>query len=231
MQPVASDSPTEIPRGRIVAWGGLVAGMAVLAYGASLSSEGDPPADVLFRWSTALSALVLYAIVLAIVLAIVRGLDASLLGLRPPRSWPRAMGLAAAGFVAILVLSAVLTAAGLDAGEEQGLVPDEWEPGRAAPFAANFVVIAVVAPIVEELLFRGLGFAVVRQLAGAGAAIVVTSLAFGLAHGLVVALPVLAVFGAVLATVRHRTGSVYPPMILHGVFNGAALTAGVMGAG
>ena len=93
----------------------------------------------------------------------------------------------------------------LEAGEEQGLVPDGWDSSRAAPFVANFVVVALVAPIVEELTYRGLGFAAVRDSFGVIAAVVVTSLAFGLAHGLVVALPVLTIFGAILAWLRFST--------------------------
>jgi membrane protease YdiL (CAAX protease family) len=57
--------------------------------------------------------------------------------------------------------------------------------------------------------------------------VLVTSAVFGLAHGLVVALPVLAVFGLVLAVVRQRTGSLYPPIILHALFNGMALLVAV----
>ena len=66
-----------------------------------------------------------------------------------------------------------------------------------------------------------------RDAHGAAAAIVVTALAFGLAHGLVVALPVLSIFGAILAWLRLRTDSVYPTMILHALFNGIALIAAV----
>jgi membrane protease YdiL (CAAX protease family) len=92
---------------------------------------------------------------------------------------------------------------------------------------ANFVVVAMVAPFVEELTYRGLGYAAVRDGYGATAAIIVTAIAFGLAHGLVVALPVLAIFGAILAWLRFKTDSLYPSIILHGVFNGAALIAAV----
>ena len=83
------------------------------------------------------------------------------------------------------------------------------------------------APIVEELTYRGLGFAAVRDSFGVIAAVVVTSLAFGLAHGLVVALPVLTIFGAILAWLRFSTDSIYPPIVLHAIFNGAALIAAV----
>ena len=80
----------------------------------------------------------------------------------------------------------------LKAGDEQGLVPDGWDGSRAAPFVANFVVVVLVAPVVEELTFRGLGLAVVGDAVGVVPAILITGLAFGLAHGLVVALPILA---------------------------------------
>ena len=100
--------------------------------------------------------------------------------------------------VAIWIIGAVLNPF-LEAGEEQGLVPDDWDSDRAAAFAANFVVVALVAPIVEELTYRGLGFAAVQQFFGAAAAVVVTAVAFGLAHGLVIALPVLTIFGVILA--------------------------------
>jgi membrane protease YdiL (CAAX protease family) len=56
---------------------------------------------------------------------------------------------------------------------------------------------------------------------------VLVGIAFGLAHGLVLTLPVIVVFGCVLAWVRARTGSVFPGMLLHGTFNLIALVAAV----
>ena len=41
-------------------------------------------------------------------------------------------------------------------------------------------------------------------------AILITGVAFGLAHGLVLGLPVLAFFGITLGWLRWQTGSVYP---------------------
>ena len=55
----------------------------------------------------------------------------------------------------------------------------------------------------------------------------ITGLAFGLAHGLVLGLPVLTIFGITLGWLRWKTGSVYPGMVVHGIFNGAALLAAV----
>jgi sodium transport system permease protein len=217
---------TEVPRSRLVAWAAFVGVLATISYAGRLATDGDTPDDILYRWSAAIGGLVQYAIILVIVLAIARGLTPATLGLRPPDSWKRAAGWLAASLVAIWIIGAFLNLF-LEAGEEQGLVPEGWDPDRAAPFAANFVVVAVVAPVVEELTYRGLGFAAVRDAFGIAAALVVTAVAFGLAHGLVVALPVLTTFGLILGWLRLKTESLYPPILLHAFFNGIALIAAV----
>jgi membrane protease YdiL (CAAX protease family) len=216
---------TDVPRSRLLGWAILVGALAALSYAANIAG-GKPPSDVLYQWSTAVGALVQYAIILAIVLLIARGIAPATLGVRRPVSWPRAAGLILVSLVSIWVLGAILNVF-LKAGEEQGLVPNGWDSSRAAPFVANFLVVALVAPFVEELTYRGLGFAAVAGSYGPVAAIAVTAIAFGLAHGLLVALPVLTLFGAILAWLRFKTESIYPTLILHGVFNGAALIAAV----
>jgi len=64
---------------------------------------------------------------------------------------------------------------------------------------------------------------------GRWVAIIGTGLAFALAHGLVDAFPLLAAFGFGLAYLRSRVDSVYPGMIVHGLFNAVALTVAVSG--
>ena len=87
-------------------------------------------------------------------------------------------------------------------------------------------MIAVVAPIVEEIAYRGVGFSLLQRF-GEWPAIVATALLFGLSHGLVEGLPVLTVFGIGIAWLRARTGSVFPGMLVHGTFNGLALVLAV----
>ena len=86
---------------------------------------------------------------------------------------------------------------------------------------------ACVAPFVEELLFRGLGYGLLTPFVGPWPAILVTGVAFGLAHGLVLGLPVLSIFGITLGWLRWQTGSVYPGMVVHALFNAVALAAAV----
>jgi membrane protease YdiL (CAAX protease family) len=218
-------APRQVPPGRLLGWAILVGALAAISYAGNIAG-GKPPDDVLYLWSTAIGGAVQYALILALVLLIARGVPREALGLRRPPSWGAAAGWIVGALVAIWVVGAILNVF-LKAGEEQGLVPNGWDSSRAAPFVANFVVVALVAPVVEELTYRGLGYAAVRDVLGDVGAVLVTAVVFGLAHGLVVALPVLTIFGAILAIVRRKTQSLYPSIILHGVFNGAALIAAV----
>ena len=113
--------------------------------------------------------------------------------------------------------------------KEQGLVPEGWDSSRAGAFVAFFLVVTVVAPVVEELTYRGLGISLLLPW-GVALSVVVSALLFGAAHGLIVAFPVLAFFGLANGVIRVRTDSIYPPMLLHATFNGIALIAAVSGA-
>jgi sodium transport system permease protein len=90
------------------------------------------------------------------------------------------------------------------------------------PFLAVFVVFALTPAICEELLFRGLLMSGLRRL-GPTAAVVVTSLLFGLAHASVYRLLPTAFLGAVIGLTRLRTRSIFPGMIIHALNNGLAL--------
>jgi membrane protease YdiL (CAAX protease family) len=209
--------------GRLVAWLGLVAALAALGYGAR-AAGGEPARDALFRYESFVGGMIQYALILVVVLAIARG-HTSLLALRRPTSMRAAFGYSALALVATYIVAVIVESVS-NPGEEQGLLPKEWDPSRALPFALNFVMIALVAPAVEELTFRGLGYSLLARY-GQVAAIVVVGVAFGLVHGLLVALPILAVFGAGLALVRARTDSVYPSFVTHALFNAISLTLAV----
>jgi membrane protease YdiL (CAAX protease family) len=210
---------------KLAGWIALVGTLSAISYAGRLSG-GKPPKDALYQYATALSELVLFAIILAFVLLIARGLPKrEVFALRAPRSWGRAGGLALGVFVLIAVSNAVLNPV-LNGGREQGLTPSGWEPRHAAAFAINLLAFAVVGPIVEELTFRGLGFFLLEPY-GQTAAIVLIGISFGLWHGLIQALPVLIVFGAGLAYLRSRTDSIYPGMLLHAAFNAGALLIAV----
>jgi membrane protease YdiL (CAAX protease family) len=208
-------------RRRLVAWILFVALISSVAY-ASRFAAGPPERNALYKWSTAVSELFVFAIIIAVTLAIT-GPRRQLLALRRPHSWRQAATLAVPVFIAAFVAISALDRA-LHGSREQGLVPKHWEPSHAAAYAANFVVIAAVAPFAEELLFRGLGYSLLEPF-GRWTAILTVGIAFGLYHGLVEALPELALFGCALAWLRSRTGSVYPGMLAHATFNAIGLVS------
>jgi uncharacterized protein len=207
-------------------WSGFILAFATLSYTFRFT-EGQPPRDLLYKWSTVEGNLIQFGVIAAIVYGIAGlGRRRQLFAARRPTSWPRAVGIGIGIGFGMLVLVRVLGPI-LEPGQEQGVTPDTWQPDHAAAYVANGIVIAVVAPIVEELTFRGLGYSLLVRY-GRWTAIVLVGIAFGLAHGLVQAFPFLAVFGAGLAYLRNRVDSVYPGMILHGLFNAVALTVAVV---
>jgi membrane protease YdiL (CAAX protease family) len=92
-------------------------------------------------------------------------------------------------------------------------------------FAVVFLGIAVATPIGEEFFFRAFLHNCAKRRLGRVWGTLLSASAFALVHGgplLVVAiLPV----GIVLAWAYDRTGSLWVPIIIHGVNNGLALLA------
>ncbi len=220
--PAARTSPT-----RVICWTLFVALIAALNYAARFSDGGGvgrgSSRQEVYSYSTFAGGTVLYAVWLGIVLLIV--VDRfDLLALRLPRRWGTALGGVASVIVAIFLWEYVVSFLPLpeSPGKEQGITNVHWEPAHAGAFAANFVLFAVIAPFVEELTFRGAGQSLLRFL-GRTPSILLVGVAFGLAHGLVEALLVLVPFGIGLAWLRDRTDSVLPGMLVHALFNGAAL--------
>lgn len=210
---------------RLIGWWALVGTLSVLAFAASASSS-EPVQDALYRYETAIVGLFFYALILGVILLIASGFDRrEAFALRRPTSWGRAIGISFGLLIVLLAVAAALEPI-FGAGKEQGLDPTGWDSSRAPAFILNFVLTAMVAPIVEELMFRGIGFFLLEQF-GQLAAIVVTAIAFSLTHGIVEGIPVFFVIGAGLAFMRSRTKSIYPPILLHAGFNGIGVIGGL----
>ena len=210
---------------RLVGWTVVVSLMSLVAYGARVSGD-RPPKDVAFRWESSIGAALQYAILLGIVLALTSGLGRRrFLALRPPKSWWRAAGISAVVIFVVFVVTAIVAQFG-NADEEQGLIPESFDSSRAAQFAAYAAVVVLVAPVVEELLFRGVGYALLEPF-GQSPAILLTGVAFALVHGLVIGFAVIASFAVGLGYLRGRTTSIYPCILLHASFNAFGLAAGL----
>jgi uncharacterized protein len=146
-----------------------------------------------------------------------------LLGLKPFRI--SALGIMLATLVAYYI------AAGLFASLV--LKPDQEDIGGELGVSNPSIVIAVtavlmivlLAPVAEELFFRGFVFAGLRTRWSLWPAAITSGLIFGLVHaptGITTVVP-LAALGLALCWLYDRTGSLWPCVIAHMINNGLAL--------
>lgn len=87
------------------------------------------------------------------------------------------------------------------------------------------VFACLLAPLWEELFFRGILYPVVRRLLGAPLSIAVTALAFAAVHANLSQLAPLFVLGVLLAYLYERTHSLWSCIAAHAVFNSVSITA------
>jgi uncharacterized protein len=212
---------------RLTAWALVVGAVAALEYAIRFSGGTSTATtrDEVYSYSAFAGGLVFYGLILGLVLAIAYE-RTDFFALRRPGGHP--LRIAAGVFVAIYICEVLVTLLPIrNPGNEQGLTPTHWESAHAGAFAANVVLLVGLAPIVEELTFRGLGQSLLRPF-GRWQSIIGIGIAFGLWHGLVQAELVLIPFGIGLAYLRDRTRSVIPGMVVHAAFNGLALTLSVL---
>ena len=87
------------------------------------------------------------------------------------------------------------------------------------PVALGFVAIAVVTPISEEVLFRGLIQPKLEQIIGPTEALIVQAAIFSALHLSPVILVTHFIMGLAFGWIRRRTGSLLPSILLHGAWN------------
>jgi membrane protease YdiL (CAAX protease family) len=91
------------------------------------------------------------------------------------------------------------------------------------PESALIAWAAVLAPLVEELYFRGRLLDALASKVGRGWSGVVTSLAFAAIHGVPAFFPAYLVFAFALLALRRRTGGLAAPVLAHMINNAFAL--------
>lgn len=92
-----------------------------------------------------------------------------------------------------------------------------------------FVVVAIGAPIAEELFFRGLVLGSLQKRFGAVWAVVGSSVFFGATHFQALQFAALTAAGAVFALLVVRTGRLGPAIIAHMAFNAVTVIHVVWG--
>lgn len=217
--------------------GGIVAAIAIAvhnrvvdlpvhrpgAFGVAL--HGIPPV-VTFAGTLAQDLALVGATVWWAVVATKRRLTAAALGLRPARA-ASSVGWVVLGYVVFILVSALWTSA-LGIKDHESIPIELGTRDSGLALTGALVLTCVVAPVCEELFFRGFLYGALRRH-GVVIAALVTGIAFGLAH--VASAPIgfivpLATLGVILCLLYERTGSLYPCMALHALNNSIAFGVG-----
>ena len=98
-------------------------------------------------------------------------------------------------------------------------------PAGPVGIATAFVVAVVLAPLTEEILFRGVLLSALRSRWGTGVAIFGSSALFAGMHVSPYAIPPVFVLALVLGWLFVRTRSLTVCIVAHSVFNGLGLAA------
>jgi len=196
--------------------GGLILGLGGLAFGASLE---DPPPGVNIAGTVVQDvSLIAAALLFARLAAAPRPRH---FGLISTRLWP-AVGWTLMAWLGFYVFTAVwLTATG-DTPQEDDLIEQIGVDGSTVGLVAVAILVCVIAPVTEEFFFRGYFFGALRNWKGIWPAAIITGLVFGGIHAGssdVLFLVPLAFFGFALCLLYARTGSLYPPIVLHTINN------------
>ena len=140
------------------------------------------------------------------------------LGLTGLPTWTD-IGLAPIAFVVALIIGALLTAIfsaifpWFNAEQTQEIGYSTTIMGLDRIYA--FVAICIVAPIAEELLFRGWLYGKQRTKLGAIFAIILNAIFFGLMHGQWNVALTVGAMGATACFLREITGTIYAGILLH----------------
>lgn len=107
-----------------------------------------------------------------------------------------------------------------DAADVQGGYQSAATSGIAG-FVGAIILGAVVTPIGEEFLFRGVLFTLLTRY-GVWLAAILSSILFALSHGINLATPVAVIVGLAAAWLMHKTQSVWPGVVVHAVNNASS---------
>ncbi|MBU3664650.1 MAG: CPBP family intramembrane metalloprotease [Chthoniobacterales bacterium] len=90
---------------------------------------------------------------------------------------------------------------------------------------AVLLMAVVVAPVAEEIIFRGFLYPVGKKFGGAFVSALLTSLLFAALHGHAPSVPALCTLALCLVLAYEKSGSLLVPMIMHAVFNAISVSA------
>lgn len=207
-----------------------IAQVLVVGVGFALQSFGVALADTDRTVLTAVSALLVYGLTLLVLIGVpwwTKKYRTSRedMGLTRLMSWTD-IGLAPVGLVVYFFVSSVLVYVFSQLVPSIDLTQTQ-ETGFENihlyyQYLLVFGVLVILAPVAEEMIFRGYLYGKLRKALPVWVAMLLTSIVFGLVHGQWnVAIDVFAL-SMVLCSLREITGNIWAGMLLHLLKNGVA---------
>ena len=111
--------------------------------------------------------------------------------------------------------------------EMSGIIPDSWVQAQndtysdvnAASPLMKFLSVGLMAPIVEEILFRGLILGTLKKNMHPWIAILLSALLFGVAHGTPIGIIYATGLGILMGWLFVKFNSILPVMVFHIAYN------------
>lgn len=147
------------------------------------------------------------------------------LGLRGAPTWTDIL-LAPIGFIIFIVVMSLLTALlqkalpGINWSEEQDVGFSNLI--SKSDFLMAFLCLVVIAPVAEEIIFRGWLYGKLRARIPAIPAIIAVSILFGIVHGQWNVGVTVFVMSVVMCLMRELTGTIWGGILVHIIKNGIA---------
>ena len=213
----------------------LIGLVFLIFFGLTTGSTGDDsiPLEQKFRPSVLIGSIVFQLFLMGMVIAFVRWRTSltAWLGLKW-KQWPFAFAIAPLTVFFVWCLMGALHISGWNAWLEKSLgIESMQEAVQLLQQAKDPLVLALmavaavfVAPLAEEVIFRGYLYPAAKKFCGPAGGILFSSLVFAAAHGNVVALLPLFILAVLLCLIYEATGSIWANISVHFLFNAATVT-------
>lgn len=192
----------------------MLPALALVTWGFDVDTDDSLPVLELVATFVQDVGWVVGALVLAATVARPKGWH---FGFQRPRLGP-AVGWSLVAILAYVALALVYTVL-LDPESQEPIETGE----RYGTLIGSAVIIVIVAPLFEEIFFRGFLYRILRGRMGLWPALVIGGSLFGAVHaasGGLLAVALIAPLGFLLCLVYERSGSLYPCIALHALNNG-----------
>jgi membrane protease YdiL (CAAX protease family) len=145
--------------------------------------------------------------------------------LRFPSSLGRGLLYLAAAYPLLMLVQAMVYGTGSGDLGQQDVVEFLLASQSTRDRLAVLVMAVAVAPVAEEIIFRGYLYPVAKRYVGPFSAMVGSGLLFALLHGHVASIPALFTLAMCLGLAYEKSGSLLVPMIMHAIFNAVSVAA------